>query len=282
MAIHVYRKNAAGRRNMSIVKPDAVSAGTVRPEKSLTRSLSKKSGRSHGKISVRHKGGGHKRRYRTIDFLELKHAGVPATVLSIEKDPNRSALIALLQYANGARAYVVAAAGVSVGQQLLAGPTAPVSPGNRLQIRNIPIGTTLSNLELFPGKGGQVARSAGSSVSLMSIDGEKAQVKLSSGEIRLVNVECYATVGAVSNFEHGAERIGKAGRNRWKGNRPAVRGSAMNPVDHPHGGGEGRQGIGLKHPKTPWGKPALGKKTRRKKRTSDQYILKRRVKKLRG
>lgn len=267
---------------MSIVKPDSVSAGTVRPEKSLTVSLSKKSGRSHGKISVRHKGGGHKRRYRTIDFSELKHAGVPARVISIEKDPNRSALIALLQYANGARAYIVAAAGVSVGQQLLAGPTAPVAPGNRLQIKNIPIGTTLSNLELFPGKGGQVARSAGSSVSLMSIDGEKAQIKLSSGEIRLVNVECYATVGAVSNFEHSAEHIGKAGRNRWKGNRPTVRGSAMNPVDHPHGGGEGRQGIGLKHPKTPWGKPALGKKTRRKKRTSDQYILKRRVKKLRG
>jgi large subunit ribosomal protein L2 len=214
-----------------------------------------------------------------VDFLELTHLGVPATVVSLEKDPNRSALIALLQYANGAKAYVLAAAGVAVGQTVVAGPEAPVAPGNRLLIKNIPIGTTISNLELFPGKGGQMARSAGSSATLMSIDSGKAQVRLSSGEIRLVNVECYATVGGVSNFEHGAEKIGKAGRNRWKGKRPAVRGSAMNPVDHPHGGGEGRQGIGLKHPKTPWGKPALGKKTRRKKRTSDQYIVKRRSKK---
>ncbi len=279
MSIHVYRKNTAGRRNMSIVKPEGVSEGTVRPEKSLTTSLSKKSGRSHGKISVRHKGGGHKRRYRLVDFSELTHVGIPATVVSIEKDPNRSGLIALLQYANGAKAYVLAAAGVSIGQSVMAGPDAPVAPGNRLHIKNIPIGTAISNLELFPGKGGQIARSAGSSAVLMSIDGEKAQIRLSSGEIRLVNIKCYATVGGVSNFEHGAEKIGKAGRNRWKGKRPAVRGSAMNPVDHPHGGGEGRQGIGLKHPKTPWGKPALGKKTRRKKLISNQYIVKRRSKK---
>lgn len=264
---------------MSIVKPDGIGRGTVRPEKSLTTSLSKKAGRSHGKISVRHQGGGHKRRYRMVDFLEMTHVGIPATVISLEKDPNRSALIALLQYANGAKAYVLAAAGVSIGQTVVAGPDAPVVPGNRLQIKNIPAGTAISNLELFPGKGGQIARSAGSSVTLMSIDGGKAQVRLSSGEIRLVNVECYATVGEVSNFEHSVERIGKAGRNRWKGKRPAVRGSAMNPVDHPHGGGEGRQGIGLKHPKTPWGKPALGKKTRRKKNTSSQYIVKRRMKK---
>lgn len=264
---------------MSIVKPEGVSQGTVRPEKSLTTSLSKKSGRSHGKISVRHKGGGHKRRYRLVDFSELTHIGIPATVVSIEKDPNRSGLIALLQYANGAKAYVLAAAGVSIGQSVVAGPDAPVVPGNRLHIKNIPIGTAISNLELFPGKGGQIARSAGSSAVLMSIDGEKAQIRLSSGEIRLVNIKCYATVGGVSNFEHGAEKIGKAGRNRWKGKRPAVRGSAMNPVDHPHGGGEGRQGIGLKHPKTPWGKPALGKKTRRKKLISNQYIVKRRSKK---
>jgi large subunit ribosomal protein L2 len=188
-------------------------------------------------------------------------------------------LIALLHYRNGAKAYILAAAGVAVGQTIISGPEAPVAPGNRLQIKNIPIGMTISNLELFPGKGGQMARSAGSSATLMSIDSGVAQIRLSSSEIRLVNVECYATVGEVSNFEHGAEKIGKAGRNRWKGKRPGVRGSAMNPVDHPHGGGEGRQGIGLKHPKTPWGKPALGKKTRRKKLTSDQYIVKRRVKK---
>lgn len=279
MAIHVYRKNTAGRRNMSLVKPDGVSRGTVRPEKSLTTSLSKKSGRSHGKISVRHKGGGHKRRYRLVDFVRSAHQGVPATVVSIEKDPNRSALIALLQYENGAKAYILAAAGMTVGQKVLAGSDAPVAPGNCLPLKNIPVSTTISNIELFPGKGGQMVRSAGSSATLMSTDDGMARIRLSSGEIRLVNIECYATVGGVSNFEHSAEKIGKAGRNRWKGKRPAVRGSAMNPVDHPHGGGEGRQGIGLKHPKTPWGKPALGKKTRRKKKLSNQYIVKRRVKK---
>lgn len=280
MAIHIYRKNTAGRRNMSVVKPDAVSRDITRPERSLTAPLSKKSGRSHGKISIRHRGGGHKRRYRVVDFFETTHADVPATVLSIEKDPNRSGLIARLQYANGARAYVLAAAGVSAGQEVIAGPHAPVSPGNRLPIKNIPAGTTISNVEFFPGKGGKIARSAGSSATLLSVEGEKAQVRLSSGEIRLVNVECYATVGGVSNFEHGVERIGKAGRSRWKGRRPAVRGTAMNPVDHPHGGGEGRQPLGM-HPKTPWGKPALGKKTRRRKNPTNQYIIKRRFKKTR-
>lgn len=263
---------------MSVVKPDGVERGKTHPHKALTVSLSKKSGRSHGKISVRHKGGGHKRRYRLVDFSEVMHRGVPATIVALEKDPNRSALIALLQYENGARAYVLAVAGVSVGTKVVSGPEAPVALGNRLPIRNIPIGTAISNVELFPEKGGQVARSAGSSVMLMSTDGGRAQVKLSSGEIRLVSVECYATVGQVSNFEHSAERIGKAGRNRWKGKRPAVRGTVMNPVDHPHGGGEGRQPLGM-HPKTPWGKPALGKKTRRKKNRSDKYIVKRRSKK---
>lgn len=265
---------------MSVVKPDEVSRDVTRPERSLTAPLSKKSGRSHGKISIRHRGGGHKRRYRVVDFFETMHADVPATVLSIEKDPNRSALIARLQYANGAKAYVLAAAGVSTGQQVMAGPNAPVSSGNRLPIKNIPAGTTISNVEFFPGKGGKIARSAGSSATLLSVEGEKAQVRLSSGEIRLVNVECYATVGGVSNFEHGVERIGKAGRSRWKGRRPAVRGTAMNPVDHPHGGGEGRQPLGM-HPKTPWGKPALGKKTRRRKNPTNQYIIKRRFKKTR-
>lgn len=263
---------------MSVVKPDGIRRGKTRPQKSLTVSLSKESGRSHGKISVRHKGGGHKRRYRLVDFAETAHFGIPATVVALEKDPNRSALIALLQYENGARAYVLAVAGVFAGAKVISGPDAPVALGNRLPIRNIPIGTVISNVELFPGKGGQVARSAGSSVMLMSTDGGNAQVKFSSGEIRLVSVECYATVGQVSNFEHSAERIGKAGRNRWKGKRPAVRGTVMNPVDHPHGGGEGRQPLGM-HPKTPWGKPALGKKTRRTKNRSDQYIVKRRSKK---
>lgn len=263
---------------MSIVKPEGVGRSSARPDKTLLAPLPKKSGRSHGKISVRHKGGRQKRQYRLVDFSEQTHLDVPATVLSLEKDPNRSALIALLQYKNGARAYVLAAAGVSVGQTVVAGPTAPVAPGNRLQIRHIPIGSLISNVELFPGKGGQIARSAGSRATLMSIDGEKAQIRLSSGEIRLIHQECYATVGEVSNFEHGVERIGKAGRSRWKGKRPAVRGTAMNPVDHPHGGGEGRQPLGM-HPKTPWGKPALGKKTRRRKKWTNQYIVKRRIKK---
>lgn len=263
---------------MSVVRPEGVASRSSRPEKSLTVSLSKKSGRSHGKISVRHRGGGHKRRYRLVDFLEETHRNIPATVVALEKDPNRSALIALLQYANGARAYVLAATGLAVGSKVMCGPDAPVGPGNRLPIRRIPVGTLVSNVELFPGKGGQIARSAGSRVTLMSIDGEKAQIRLSSGEIRLINVECYATVGEVSNFEHSAERIGKAGRSRWKGRRPAVRGTAMNPVDHPHGGGEGRQPLGM-HPKTPWGKPALGKKTRKRKKWTNQYIVKRRFKK---
>ncbi len=263
---------------MSLVRPDGVSRGSLRPEKSLMKPLPKKSGRASGKISVRHKGGRHKRMYRIVDFSQRAYFGVPATVISLEKDPNRSSLIALLQYENGVKSYILASAGVSVGQKIHAGPEAPVALGNRLPIRKIPVGTLISNLELFPGKGGQIVRSAGSRATLMSLDGQKAQVRLSSGEIRLIFGECYATVGEVSNFEHGAERIGKAGRSRWKGRRPAVRGTAMNPVDHPHGGGEGRQPLGM-HPKTPWGKPALGKKTRRRKKWTNQYIIRRRVKK---
>ena len=263
---------------MSIVRPDGVSRGLSRPEKSLVRPLPKKSGRAGGKISVRHKGGRHKRQYRIVDFSQRSFFGVPAKVVSLEKDPNRSSLIALLQYENGARSYVLASAGVSVGQSIHAGPEAPVAPGNRLPIKRIPAGTLISNLELFPGKGGQIVRSAGSRATLMSFDGNRAQVRLSSGEIRLIHGECYATVGEVSNFEHGVERIGKAGRSRWKGKRPAVRGTAMNPVDHPHGGGEGRQPLGM-HPKTPWGKPALGKKTRERKKWTNQYIVRRRSKK---
>ena len=277
MAIHVYRKNTAGRRNMSVVKPDGVDRRRT-VEKSLTRPLPKSSGRSHGKISTRHKGGGHKRRYRLVDFSQTEHLGVPARIVSLEKDPNRSALIALLQYVNGAKSYVLAAHGMCVGAEVLTAESAPIAPGNRLKIKNIPPSTTLSNIELRPGRGGQIVRSAGSSATLMSLDGGTAQIRLSSGEIRLVNAECYATVGEVSNFEHSAERIGKAGRNRWRGKRPSVRGTVMNPVDHPHGGGEGLQGIGLKHPKTPWGKPALGKRTRRKKKWSSRYIVKRRTK----
>jgi len=275
MAIKIYKKNNAGRRFMSVVKPEGVT--NKAPEKSLLAPLPKKAGRSGGKISVRHQGGGHKRRYRVIDFRQNK-SDIPGRIASLEKDPNRSGLIALVHYADGEKRYVLATDGMKTGQQIIAGENVPIVNGNRLLLKNIPVGTTICNIEMKIGKGGQIVRSAGSAAVLMALDGEMAQVKLSSGEIRLISKECYATLGQVSNFEHSAERIGKAGRARWMNRRPTVRGSAMNPVDHPHGGGEGRQPIGM-HPKTPWGKPALGKKTRKKKNASNQYIIKRRPKK---
>jgi large subunit ribosomal protein L2 len=273
MPIKVYKKNHAGRRNMSVVKPEGVVEKA--PEKRLTTSLHRLFGRSHGKISVRHKGGGHKRRYRLVDFRQTQFVNIPATIVSLEKDPNRSSLIALITYANGAKSYILATHSMKVGQEIVSGPLAPVNPGNRLQLKNIPAGTTICNIELLVGKGGQIVRSAGSQATLMALDEKHAQIKLASGEIRLVNKECYATIGQVSNFEHGVEKLGKAGRSRWLGRRPHVRGSAMHPVDHPHGGGEGRQPLGM-HPKTPWGKPALGKKTRRRKKASNRVIVKRR------
>lgn len=276
MAIKVYKKNNAGRRNMSIVKPEGVHKGG--PEKRLTVPLDKHTGRANGKISTRHKGGGHKRLYRLVDFRQHDKLGIPGKVARLERDPNRSALIALIQYKDGEKRYILATSGMKAGQQLLAAEQAPIAEGNRMKIKNIPQGTIISNIEMKIGKGGQIVRSAGTFATLMALDGEMAQVKLTSGEVRLIAKDCYATIGQVSNAEHGAERIGKAGRNRWKGKRPTVRGSAMNPVDHPHGGGEGRQPIGM-HPKTPWGKPALGKKTRKAKSASNKYILKRRIKK---
>jgi len=276
MAIKVYKRNAAGRRNMSVIKPEGVTK--KKPEKSLLTSLNKKSGRAHGKISVRHRGGGHKRRYRVIDFRQDK-IGIVGRIEALEKDPNRSALLALVVYADGEKRYILASEGMKVGGKIITDKVASFDNGNRMQIKNIPVGTTLCNVEMTVGKGGQIARSAGSKVLLMGLDGSKAQLKMASGEIRLVNSECYATIGQMSNFEHGVERIGKAGRKRHLGFRPAVRGSAMNPVDHPHGGGEGRQGVGLKYPKTPWGKIALGKKTRSKKKYSNKFIVKRRFKK---
>ena len=276
MAIKIYKKNAAGRRNMSIVKPDNLT--DKKPEKSLLAPMKQKAGRSNGKISTRHQGGGHKKRYRIVDFKQQKF-DIPGKVVAIEKDPNRSALIALVSYKDGDKKYILATEEMAAGDQILTSANAPIKKGNRTLLKNIPYGTIISNIELVTGKGGQVIRSAGSGATLMAIDGKMAQIKMSSGEIRLVSENCYATIGRVSNFEHSAERIGKAGRNRWKGKRPAVRGSAMNPIDHPHGGGEGRQGVGLKYPKTPWGKPALGKKTRKKNRYSDKFIVKRRIKK---
>ena len=261
---------------MSIVKPDNLT--DKKPEKSLLAPMTQKAGRANGKISTRHQGGGHKRRYRLVDFKQQKF-DIPGKVIAIEKDPNRSALIALISYKDGDKKYILATEEMKSGDEVLTSITAPIKKGNRTLLKNIPYGTIISNIELIAGRGGQIIRSAGSGAALMAIDGKMAQIKMSSGEIRLVSENCYATIGRVSNFEHSAEKIGKAGRNRWKGNRPAVRGSAMNPIDHPHGGGEGRQGIGLKHPKTPWGRPALGKKTRKKNRYSDKFIVKRRVKK---
>ncbi len=275
MAIKIYKKNNAGRRNMSIVKSDLVF--DKKPEKSLLAPMKSRAGRSNGKISVRHQGGGAKRRYRVIDFKQDKF-DIPGKIAAIERDPNRSSFIALIHYKDGEKRYVLASEGMVAGMKILTSANAPIKSGNRTRIKNIPIGTMISNLELFPGKGGQIVRGAGSGAILTAVDEKTAQVKMPSGEVRLINNECYATIGQVSNFEHNAINIGKAGRKRHMGVRPAVRGTVMNPVDHPHGGGEGRQGIGLKHPKTPWGKPALGKKTRKKSRYSNKFIIKRRQK----
>ncbi|HAT73525.1 MAG: 50S ribosomal protein L2 [Candidatus Moranbacteria bacterium GW2011_GWF2_36_839] len=275
MAIKIYKRNTASRRNMSIVKSSMIT--DRKPEKSLLAKMTKKAGRSGGKISVRHQGGGAKQRYRKVDFMQDKF-GIWGRVASIEKDPVRSAFIALVIYADGEKRYVLAPEGLAIDQKIISEENAPIKLGNRAKVKNIPIGTVVSNLELFPNHGGQIARSAGSGATLTAIDQKTAQVKMSSGEIRLISSECYATIGQVSNFEHNSVNIGKAGRKRHMGVRPGVRGSAMNPVDHPHGGGEGRQGIGLKHPKTPWGKIALGKKTRKKKKYSNKFIIKRRTK----
>lgn len=275
MAIKIYKRNTAGRRNMSIVKSEMVT--DKKPEKSLLASQKSRAGRSLGKISVRHQGGGHKQRYRVVDFMMDKF-GIPGKIAAIERDPNRSAFIALVNYRDGEKRYILASEGMKAGMEIICAENAPVKSGNRLKVKNIPVGNIISNIELFPGNGAQIIRSAGSGATLTAVGDEDAQLKMSSGEIRIVSKECYATIGQVSNFEHNAITIGKAGRSRWMGIRPGVRGSAMNPVDHPHGGGEGRQGIGLKHPKTPWGKPALGKKTRKKQRYSNKFIVKRREK----
>lgn len=276
MSIKKYRRNHAGRRNTSVVKPDDLT--DKKPEKSLMSLLSRKYGRAGGKISVRHKGGGHKRRYRSVDF-KMDKFDIPGKIVAIEKDPNRSSLIALIFYKDGEKRYILASEGMKKGETIISGENAPIKKGNRTKLKNIPVGTIISNIEILEKRGGQIVRSAGSGATIMATDEKMAQVRLASGEIRLVSKECYATIGQVSNFEYDSINLGKAGKGRWLGRRPAVRGSAMNPVDHPHGGGEGRQGVGLKHPKTPWGKPALGKKTRKKKKYSNKFILKRKVKK---
>lgn len=273
MAIKLYRPTSPGRRGMTVSTYEEITRST--PERSLVRSLPRISGRNNtGRVTVRHRGGGNKRLYRIIDFKRDK-IGVPGRVDSIEYDPNRSARIALVVYADGEKRYILAPVGLQVGAQLMAGSEAEVRVGNALPLRNIPLGTMIHNVELYPGKGGQLARSAGTGAQLMAKEGEYAQVRLPSGEVRRVAMVCMATIGQVGNSDHSNLNLGKAGRRRWMGWRPAVRGVAMDPNSHPHGGGEGRTPVGMPGPKTPWGKPALGYKTRKNKST-DKYIIRRR------
>jgi large subunit ribosomal protein L2 len=273
MAVRRYKPTSPGRRFMSVSSFDEVT--TSEPEKSLLAPIKRTGGRNNnGRVTARHQGGGHKRRYRIIDFKRRKD-GVPAKVASIEYDPNRSARIALLHYADGAKAYILAPAGLRVGATVESGPEADIKPGNALPLANIPTGTLVHNVELQPGRGGQMARSAGSGIQLVAKDGDYAVLRLPSGEMRRVMLVCRATVGQVGNSDHSNESGGKAGRSRWIGKRPSVRGSAMNPVDHPHGGGEGKS-KGGRHPVTPWGVPTLGKRTRKKHKTSDKLIIRQR------
>jgi large subunit ribosomal protein L2 len=279
MPIKVFKPTSPGRRDMSGQTFEEITR--TRPEKSLVKGLKKRAGRnSRGKITIRHRGGGHKRRYRVIDFKRDKF-DVPGRIASIEYDPNRSARIALVIYADGEKRYIVAPLGVQVGDPVISSPSADIRPGNTLPLRNIPQGTLIHNVELQAGKGGQIVRSAGTSAQILAKEDQNyATVRLPSGEDRLIRMECLATIGQVGNVEHGNVKLGKAGRKRHLGIRPTVRGSAMNPNDHPHGGGEGRSPIGMPGPKTPWGKPAQGRRTRRNKST-DKYIFRRRSKKRR-
>jgi large subunit ribosomal protein L2 len=270
MPLRKYKPTSAGRRFMTVSTFDEVTK--TEPEKSLIAPITKKGGRNvHGRITTRHQGGGHKRRYRVIDFKRVKD-GVPAKVAAIEYDPNRSARIALLHYADGAKSYILAPARLRVGSTVESGPAADIKPGNALPLENIPTGTVVHNVELKPGQGGKMARSAGSGVQLVAKESGFATLRLPSGEMRRVPLSCRATVGQVGNVDHENVSGGKAGRNRWRGKRPAVRGSAMNPVDHPHGGGEGKS-KGGRHPVTPWGVPTLGKRTRQKHKESDKLIV---------
>jgi len=273
MAIKMYKPTSPGRRGMSVSTFEEITRTT--PERSLLRPLREHAGRNNqGRVTVRHQGGGHKRMYRLIDFKRNKH-GIPARVDSIEYDPNRSARIALLVYADGEKRYILAPLGLKVGAQLMSGPQAEVRVGNALYVKNIPLGTVVHNVELQPGKGGQMARSAGTGAQVMAKEGALAQLRLPSGEVRRVSVDCLATIGQVGNSDHANLNLGKAGRKRWMGIRPTVRGSAMDPSSHPHGGGEGRSPIGLPGPKTPWGKPAMGYKTRKNKRTNNLIVRRR-------
>lgn len=275
MAIRIYKPTSPGRRGATAPTFEEITKTT--PEPSLLIALKKSAGRNaYGRVTVRHRGGGHKRMLRIIDFKRDK-VGVPGKVATIEYDPNRSSRIALIHYADGEKRYILAPNGLKVGTEIMAGEGAEVRLGNSLPLRNIPTGTQLHNVELKPGKGGQLGRSAGTAIQLMAKEGSMALLRLPSGEMRLVDATCRATIGQVGNIDHSNVKLGKAGRTRHKGFRPTVRGSVMNPVDHPHGGGEGKAPIGMPGPKTPWGKPALGYKTRNNKAT-DKFIVKRRTK----
>jgi large subunit ribosomal protein L2 len=276
MAIKKHKPTSPGRRFATW--SDRAEVTRAEPEKSLVRGLTKSGGRnSYGRITSRHRGGGAKRKYRVIDFKRTKD-GIPARVATIEYDPNRTAYIALLHYADGEKRYILAPSRLRVGATVTSGPNADIVVGNALPLRNIPTGTVVHNVELTPGRGGQLGRSAGTSIQLMAKEGERATLRLPSGEMRMVDVDCRATVGTISNVEHQNIDIGKAGRNRHKGKRPQTRGTAMNPVDHPHGGGEGSTTPG-RHPVTPWGVPTLGYPTRKKNKPSDRMIVRRRRKK---
>lgn len=274
MGIKKYKPTTPGQRGMTVSTFEEITTST--PEKSLTETLKKHAGRNvRGKITVRHRGGGTRHKYRIIDFKRVKD-DIPGKVATIEYDPNRSANIALIVYADGEKRYILAPNKLKVGDVIYSGPEADIKVGNALPIANIPVGTMIHNIELKPGKGGQLARSAGNAAQLMAKEDKYAQVRLPSGEVRKVLIQCRATIGEVGNADHSNIQIGKAGRKRHMGIRPTVRGSVMNPNDHPHGGGEGRAPVGRKSPVTPWGKPALGYKTRKKNKASNQYIVKRR------
>jgi large subunit ribosomal protein L2 len=278
MPVKKYKPTSPGRRGMSGASFEEITKTT--PERSLLRPRRSKGGRNvYGRVTVRHRGGGHRRHYRVVDFKRDKHA-IPANVAAIEYDPNRSARLALLHYADGEKRYILAPLGLQVGDQVMSGSEAEIRPGNSLPLSLIPVGTVVHNIELNQGRGGQLVRSAGTSAQVLGKEGAYAAIRLPSGEVRRVRQACFATIGEVGNPDHGNIKLGKAGRNRHRGIRPTVRGSAMSPRDHPHGGGEGRQPIGLPGPKSPWGKPTLGKRTRRNKKT-DKYRIRRRAKKRR-
>ena len=273
MAIKTFNPTTPSRRNMTVIDYSGLSK--VKPEKSLLETLKKNSGRnSYGRITVRHRGGGNKKKYRVIDFKRDKME-MPATVLTIEYDPNRSANIALVEYEDKERRYIIAPNGLNVGDVVYSSASADIKPGNCLPIANIPLGTVIHNIELYPGRGAQLVRSAGGAAQLMAKEGEAAQVRLPSGEVRYIRMNCKATIGQVGNIDYENVQIGKAGRTRHKGFRPTVRGAVMNPCDHPHGGGEGKSPIGRPGPVSPWGQPALGFKTRKKHKNSDRFIVKR-------